>query len=456
MNSLETIKNQSFPSCTTLEWKAKAEQSLKGKTVETLQTTTYENIILKPLYTEQDERLVPDYPGGSDFRRGIYPLGYLTNDWVVAQQLSYETMEELQQKLNQSFDKGQTAISFNVSNNLLITETNLAKVLAESYRKYPFSINAKGRQISFLAELERIVEQDGDFDKVNGYIGADPVAVFAVEGCISEEFMNDWVKNIVRSIEKFPNLRTILIDTTPYHRGGASADQELGIAMAEGLFYLENIQDAGLELDEIFEKMIFQFSIGGNFFMEIAKLRAARILWNRISNVYGAADDKSKMHIAAETSSFTKTINDPHVNLLRAGNEAFAAVVGGIQYLHVSPFDELTGATSVSERIARNIQLLLKEEAHLKKVIDPAGGSWYVEELTNNLAEKAWAFFQAIEANGGILEVLKSSWLQQEIAKVYQKKNHDVQTRKKSMVGTNVYANLDEIITYQKTQAKTS
>ena len=172
--------------------------------------------------------------------------------------------------------------------------------------------------------------------------------------------------------------------------------------------------------------------------------------------VYGVADDKSKMHIAAETSSFTKTINDPHVNLLRAGNEAFAAVVGGIQYLHVSPFDEITGSTSVSERIARNIQLLLKEEAHLKKVIDPAGGSWYVEDLTNNLAEKAWGFFQTIEAKGGILEVLKSSWLQQEIAKVYQKKNHDVQTRKKSIVGTNVYANLDEIVTYQKTQVKNS
>ncbi|NHC40001.1 methylmalonyl-CoA mutase [Bacillus sp. MM2020_1] len=456
MNSLETIKNQAFPSCTTLEWKAKAEQSLKGKTVESLQTTTYENIILKPLYTDQDENPVSDYPGGSDFRRGIYPLGYLTNDWVVAQQLSYETVEELQQKLNQSFDKGQTAITFDVSKNLLITETNLAKVLAESYRKYPFSINAKGRQISFLAELERIVEQDGAFDKVSGYIGADPVAIFAEEGCISEEFINDWVKNIARSNEKFPNLRTILIDTAPYHRGGASADQELGIAMAEGLFYLENIQDVGLELDEIFEKMIFQFSIGGNFFMEIAKLRAARILWNRISNVYGAPDDKSRMHIAAETSSFTKTINDPHVNLLRAGDEAFAAVVGGIQYLHVSPFDELTGSTSVSERIARNIQLLLKEEAHLKKVIDPAGGSWYVEELTNNLAEKAWGFFQTIEAKGGILEVLKSSWLQQEIAKVYQKKNHDVQTRKKSIVGTNVYANLDEIVTYQKTQVKNS
>jgi methylmalonyl-CoA mutase len=180
--------------------------------------------------------------------------------------------------------------------------------------------------------------------------------------------------------------------------------------------------------------------------MEIAKLRAARVLWNRITSVYGATDDQCKMQIAAVTSSFTKTVNDPHVNLLRAGNEAFSAVIGGVQYLHVSPFDDLTGASPFSERVARNTQLLLKEEAHLKKVIDPAGGSWYVEELTNNLAEKAWGFLQQIEANDGILEALKSNWLQQEIAAVYQKKNQDVQTREKSIVGTNVYANLDEVV----------
>ncbi|MEH7502320.1 methylmalonyl-CoA mutase subunit beta [Neobacillus drentensis] len=456
MRSLEKIKNQSFPLVSAHEWKTKAEQSLKGKTVESLQTTTYENIILKPLYTHHDERPIPDYPGGSDFRRGIYPLGYTTNDWKVAQQLSYQTAEELQQKLKQSFDKGQTAISFKVTKGLLDRDTNLVRLLGESYCQYPFAINAKNLQTAFLAELERMDAQEGAIDKISGYIGSDPVAIFAEEGGISEGFFKEWVKNIVHSNEKFPNLRTILIDTAPYHNGGASAVQELGIAISEGVYYLENLQEAGLDLDVIFEKMIFQFSIGGNFFMEIAKLRAARMLWNRISSVYGVNNDKGKMHISAETSSFTKTINDPHVNLLRTGNEAFAAVVGGIQYLCVRPFDDLTGATPFSERIARNTQLLLKEEAHLKKVIDPAGGSWYVEELTNDIAEKAWGFFQKIEANGGILEVLKANWLQHEIAAVYEKKNQDVQIRKKSIVGTNVYANLDERVTHKKPQTKIS
>ncbi|WP_035445029.1 methylmalonyl-CoA mutase subunit beta [Bacillus sp. UNC41MFS5] len=455
MRSLENLKNQSFSSISEQAWTEKAEQSLKGKSVESLQTTTYENIILKPLYTRQDECPVPEYPGGSDFRRGIYPLGYLTNDWKVAQRLSCKSVEELQAKLHQLFKKGQSAISFNVSKSLLGGSQNLGKILADSYTQYPFSIDAKELQSTFLTELELIVEEDAS-EKISGYIGSDPVAIFAKEGVISEAIFKDWVNNISNAAEKFPNLRTILIDTSAYHNGGASAAQELGIAIAEGIFYLEHLQDAGMDLDAIFTKMIFQFSIGSNFFMEIAKLRAARVLWSRVSSVYGANEDKSRMNIAAETSTITKTLHDPYVNLLRAGNEAFAAVVGGIQYLHVSPFDDLTGVTSFSDRIARNTQLILKEEAQLQKVIDPAGGSWYVEHLTNELAEKAWGFFQRIDAHGGILEVLKSKWLQQEIAAVYEKKIDDIQTRRKSIVGTNVYANLDEMVTYKSLPEKNS
>lgn len=449
MSNVEKIKNQTFAAKTNLEWKKAAEASLKGKTVESLQTNTYETIILKPLYTKQDEQQIPAYSGGSDFRRGVYPLGYITNEWKVAQRLYYQTPEELQDKLHQSFEKGQTAISFEVKK-ILLENNNLLTILGESYNQYPFAINAKEYQSVFLSELTKMTEKEEASRRINGYIGSDPVAIFAEGGGISEELLNDWVTIIVRSNQKFPNLRTILIDTVPYHNGGANAVQELGIAMAEGVYFLEKLQEAGMELDEILSKMIFQFSIGGNFFMEIAKLRAARVLWSRVSELYGAKGDVCGMHIAAVTSSFTKTINDPHVNLLRSGNEAFAAVVGGVQYLHVNPFDDLTGATPFSERIARNTQLLLNEEAQLKKIIDPAGGSWYVEDLTNQLAEKAWKFFQQIDAIGGILEVLKANWLQQEITAIYDKKNTDIQTRKQSIIGTNVYANLDENISVFK------
>jgi len=184
--------------------------------------------------------------------------------------------------------------------------------------------------------------------------------------------------------------------------------------------------------------------MGCEFFIELAKLRAARIVWGRIASLYGAGQQAGGMEIAAETSRFTMTVTDPQVNLLRTADEAFAAVLAGVQYLHITPFDEITGSTPLSERIARNIQLILKEETQLKKIIDPAGGSWYLETLTNQLAGEAWAFFQRIEAKGGILEVVKNNWLQEQVEATFIKRNEDIQTRKKSIVGTNVYVKVDE------------
>ena len=437
---MENLRNQAFPRKTTQEWTAKAEQSLKGKTVESLQSTTYEEIILKPLYTRLDEKSVPDYPGGSDLRRGISPLGYVTNEWKVAQQISYQTKEELEGKLEQAVERGQTAISFELTHDLV--ETNEVTIFDLSH-KLSFAINSKGLQ---AALLEYLLKDNSNNENITGYIANDPISLFAENGVISEEFLQEWLDDIQSAAKQIPNLRTVLIDTTPYHNGGANAVQELGIAIAEGVFYLQKLIDSGIDMDTALSKMVFQFSIGSNFFMELAKLRAARILWNKVTEVYGADSSLQGMQIAAKTSSFTKTVYDPHVNILRAGNEAFAAVVGGIQYLHVAPFDKITGSSSFSERIARNIQLILKEEAQMQKVIDPAGGSWYVEELTTQLAEKAWSYFQQIEINGGILEALKTNWLQKEIAVVFENRLNDVHTRQQSIIGTNVYVNLAEMV----------
>ncbi|ULT55581.1 methylmalonyl-CoA mutase subunit beta [Neobacillus drentensis] len=442
---LDSIKNQSFLQKTIEDWQEKAESTLKGKKIDSLHQHTYENIVLKPLYSRNDEKPVPDYPGGSDYRRGIDPLGYHTNKWKVAQQLAYQSPSELKEKLHDAVEKGQTAIAFKVSEELIETNHSLSSVLEGLYHQYPLAINAKGWQSAVLKVLAKLAEDENTADKVTGYIGSDPIALFAEEGAFSQEYIEEWKKNINKYSKSFSSLSTILIDTTPYHNGGANAVQELAIAIAEGVQYLDILQESELDLPVIVKKIVFQFSIGSNFFMEMAKLRAARVLWNRITELYGIKDEAQGMIISAETSSFTKSLHDPYVNLLRAGNEAFAAIIGGVQYLQVSPFDHLTVTTPFAERIARNIQLLLKHEAHLEKVIDPAGGSWYVEELTNELAEKAWDYFQKIEAQGGILNSLKSNWLQQEIKAVYDSKNLDIQTRKQSMVGTNVYADINEI-----------
>jgi methylmalonyl-CoA mutase len=432
---LQELRNQSFPSQSIPEWKEKAEQSLKGKTIESLKCNTYENIILKPLYSKEDEFPVSEYPAGADYRRGIDALGYVTNEWRVAQRICYETSEELRDKLEDAVKKGQTALSFEVSKQLLGEDS--FNLLSDLAAQYPYAVNTKEHQETFLNKL--INQQN-----ITGYIANDPISLFAEKGNISEEFLHASIKNIIHAHSQFPKIRTLLIDISTYHNGGASAVQELATAIAEGVYYLQKLIENGMELETALSKMVFQFSIGSNFFMELAKLRAARILWSKVTEVYGADRSYQGMHIAAETSLLTKTIYDPHVNLLRAGNEAFAAVLGGVQYIHVMPYDDLTGSSSFSERIARNIQLILQEEAHLKRIVDPAGGSWYIEELTTRLAERAWELFQQIETNGGVLEVLKSNWLQKEIAAVYQKRNEDTQTRRQSIIGTNVYTNLDE------------
>ncbi|MED4223739.1 methylmalonyl-CoA mutase subunit beta [Neobacillus cucumis] len=441
---MDNLKNQSFSQRTEKDWQAKVEAFLKGKRIESLNRDTYENIVLKPLYTKKDQKPVPDYAGGSDYRRGIYPLGYLTNEWIVAQELSYESPEELKEKLHEVLKKGQTAIAFSISEDLMESTENLSSVLTGYYHQYPLAINIEGLSGEVLSILAKMAEQDNQAENVLGYIGSDPIALFAEEGVVSKEFIGEWKKTIIETNRRLPNLQTILINTETYHNGGANAVQELGIAIAEGVYFLDILQEDEMEIEQILAKMIFQFSIGNNFFMEIAKLRAARILWNRITELYGVTDEARKMIISAKTSTFTKSIFDPYVNLLRAGNEAFAAIIGGVQYLQVTPFDFLTHSTSSAERIARNTQLILKQESHLGTVIDPAGGSWYLEQLTNDLAEKAWEYFQKIEGQGGILNALKSGWLQQEINTVFEKRNLDLQTRKQSMIGTNFYADLNE------------
>jgi methylmalonyl-CoA mutase len=438
---LDNFRNQSFPIKTTEEWAAKAEQSLKGKSIETLKSSTYEKIFLKPLYSQWDLENAPDYPGGSDFRRGINPLGYVTNEWKVAQRISYHSVDELKEKLHGSIEKGQTALSFEVSKAIIESKEVLYDLLGDLSSRFPLAINAKGMQSALLALL---IERETIANEVSGYVASDPFSLFADEGFIVEEFFKSWLNDVKLAKEKLPNLRTVLINTSTYHQGGANAVQELGIAAATGTFYLEGLLDKGMKLEDVLGNMIFQFSIGSNFFMELAKIRAARILWNKITQVYGADSKDRGMHITAETSSFTKTVYDPYVNLLRAGNEGFAAVVGGVQYLHITPFDDITGSSQLSERIARNTQNILKEEAYLQKVVDPAGGSWYVEALTKELAENAWQYFQQIEVKGGLLEVLKSGWLQEEITAVQTKREQDVFTRKQSIVGTNMYANLAE------------
>lgn len=450
--TIDNMKATSFKDATFEDWQEKAAASLKGKPIDSLYTNTYEDITLKPLYTKGDlpSEMGGELPGQPDYRRGIHSLGYQSESWHIANRLFYSNVGELKGKLDNALSKGQTAISFEVKPELFSDNRALVSFISSFKNKYPISLDAGFLQTPLLAALAIAGKESGSAEELSGFAGADPVAEAVLVGGLpaeENEFFMQWSKVLKEAADQLPEVKTVLINTVPYHNSGANAVQELAMAVSTGVYLLNKLLDNGWELKKALSKIVFHFAIGSNFFMETAKLRAARLLWSKISEAFGAEDEDRKMVLSAETSQFTKTIFDPYVNMLRTGNEAFAAVLGGIQYLHTASFDEPAGtANSFSERVARNTQLVLKSEAHLEKITDPAGGSWYVESLTKELAEKAWELFLEIEGKGGIYETMKSGWLQEQIAETQEKRQQDIATRKKSMIGTNVYANLSDNI----------
>lgn len=439
---MNEMLDSTFPAPTLEEWERKAEQSLKGKPLQTLLTTTFEGIPLKPLYTEKDEQseYVSQFPGQVDFRRGIDPLGYIQNDWLIAQKMKFQVNKDLNKQLISALEKGQATISFEITAELISQLACLEAV----HTKIPYSLNAKEWHADIINEVSKCANHLAG----SGFIAKDPLALFVEKGAETDSVAahyDELFQSVDKAGETLPNIRTILIDTTPYHNGGAHAVQELAVAMSTAVCHIEQFLKRGKSIDFTLSKFVFHFSVGASFFMEIAKLRAARILWNKIAEAYQANETNRKMVIAASTSQFTKTVYDPHVNILRSSNEAFAAVLGGVQYLHVTPFNEPDGDDhKLANRIARNTQHILKEEALLTKTVDPAGGSWYVEWLTTELAEKAWQLFLELDEQGGIIESLKSGSLQNEIASVRNKREHAVMTKEQIIVGTNKYEMSEE------------
>ncbi|MCQ6273767.1 methylmalonyl-CoA mutase [Bacillus sp. V3B] len=442
--SLKKMINHSFSKQTIEDWKQKAQESLNGRSVESLETNTYEGIVLKPLYTKGDlkENTISQFPGSGDFRRGSSTLGYIQEPWKIVQRIDINQIEECKNHLKTSIQKGQTAITFTPS---LLIMKELPQLLADYGHRYFFSVNGA----SYQKEIIHTLTQMKNSNEVTGYVGKDPVSLFAKEQGMKEDLepvYDRLYETIQAASVSCPKLKTLLVDTTFYHNSGANVVQELAISMATAVHHIEQLRKRGVELEDILEKMVVHFSIGSHFFMEVAKLRATRALWSKVTEAYGVSVKKQgQLVISADTSWFTKTAYDPYVNLLRAANEAFAAVLGGVQYLHVSPYNELEGKTSAfSERIARNIQLLLKDEVRLGSVVDPAGGSWYIESLTDQLIEQAWSQFLKIDEMGGIVKGINNGWLQSEINEIKVKRQTDILTCKQIIVGTNKYINVKE------------
>jgi len=444
-----------FPSIDYEAWKQEVEKSLKDKPFEKLHKNTYENITLKPIYTKQDIEeisFLKEMPGEGSNVRASNLTGYVNQPWHVSQDLDILSPSEFNLALKEALNNGQTMIHFTLQPQNSSSEGLALHSLEDmsealdgiNLSTTPVLIDVKSDLLSFLS----LVDSFTKVDTLTGTIAMDPLAFLVEQGELSikpEVAFDQLAKSVKWAMEKKTKLRTILVTGTPYHNGGANAVQELTYTIGTGIEYISELLERGLSIDEIASRMTFTFSIGSNIFMEIAKLRAARIIWSTVMDAYGGNEDSSKMKIHARTSAFTKTIYDPYVNILRSTIEAFSAIIGGVESLHVSAFDEpIKRSDSFSRRIARNTQSILREESFLHKVIDPAGGSWYVESLTNELAEKAWELLNKIEAQGGMLQALKSGVVQESISTVFNERLVNVNHRKEKIVGTNMYANIQE------------
>jgi methylmalonyl-CoA mutase len=423
------------------EWEKVAVSSLKGKPIDKLFTSTNEGITLKPIYTKADEQLQQMKMSAS------------SNVWEISQELHASSIHELVASIKQAISNGQTSINLQFKtidsergikiNNL----EELAQVLTSiPLEKLTFFINTRLQQSPFIAGVVSLQKKNNTV--LQGVIGSDPIAEWVSDGQLPTtlDFYYDEMAAVLKETQaSCPSLKTILVQSQPYHNGGANAVQELGNSLSVAIEYVRQCLKRGLTIDNIAPRIAFSFSVGSNLFMEIAKLRAAKYLWASIINEFGGNSESQKMWLQVRTSATTKTKNDPYVNMLRSTVESFAAVIGGATSIHTSTYDEaFQTATPFSERIARNVQSILKEEAHLNRVLDPLKGSWYIESLTKQVAEKAWESIQKIERNGGITTALREGSVQEEIKSSRDRRLDKIDLRKERIVGTNMYANVNE------------
>ncbi|MGM9608016.1 MAG: methylmalonyl-CoA mutase family protein [Oscillospiraceae bacterium] len=454
------------------EWKEAAVTALKGAPFDKkMYTKTYEGITLEPIYTLNDAKLdgpQTQPPGCAPYVRGIDAAGYMAQPWKISQYVNAVLPEDANRILKEELDRGNETVHLSLNpstlgcrNELdpadrmgvhLATLRDLNTALdGVDLREHPVQLYCGPSAVPMLGMLLARAREKGEAEQLSrysGYIGADPLGFLAQNGSLPcpLDFLYDEMALVIQwSKENLPDCKTILIRSDCYHNGGANDVQEVAYCISTAIQYINAMQLRGLEIGEIAQQIAFSFSLGANFFMEIAKLRAVRKIWAEVIASYGGDEEAQKICVLARTSAFTTTALDPYVNVLRASTQTFSGVVGGIQGLSVTPFDEAVRESNVqSRRIARNIQLMFQNEFNMLQPVDPAGGSWYVESLTEQLGQAIWAQVQQTEGDGGILEQLKSGAVQESVEKILRERYQKLATRADRAVGCNMYANMLE------------
>ena len=437
-----------FKAPTTQEWLDKIEVDLKGADFQKrLVWRTNEGFNVQPFYRREDvlKLKTPDsLPGEFPFVRGNKKD---SNAWYVRQDINVEEAKAANEKALDVLNKGIDSLCFKVSGDKVNYE--FIETLLEGIRCDIVEVNfntCKRHTLELAEVLVSYFEKKGyDKEKVVGSIDFDPMEKIVMKGKDVTSLLSEAPK-LIEIFKDYPNFRCITVNSESLNNAGAYIVQELGYALSWGNEYLAQLTDAGIDADLAAKKIKFNMGISENYFMELAKFRAARMLWAQIVKQYDPkCDCACKMIVNATTSKYNQTIFDSYVNLLRSQTEAMSAALGGVHSMVVVPFDSTYELpTDFSERIARNQQLLLKDECHFGEVVDPGAGSYYIEHLTDSLAVEGWKIFLKVEEEGGFLAAVKAGTVQDDINSTNVKRHGDAAKRKEFILGTNQFPNFIE------------
>ncbi|MFI6944031.1 methylmalonyl-CoA mutase family protein [Streptomyces sp. NPDC050418] len=436
-----------FPDATHEQWQRLVEGVLRksGKEVsgdaaeDALSTQLEDGLTTRPLYTSADT--APGLPGFAPYTRGARPEGTAAAGWDVRQRHTQPDPVRANEALLGDLENGVTSLWLVVGEGGLPVD-GLARALDGVYLDLaPIALDSGAQFPQAARELLRLhTERGTPAADIRGSLGGDPLGYEARTGRVQD--FAPVAEYAAQLAAGYPGLKALTVDALPYHEAGASAGQELGASLATGVAYLRQLTDAGLSVQEAAGQLEFRYAATADQFLTIAKFRAARRLWARVAEVCGAEGAQSQH---AVTSSVMMSRRDPWVNMLRTTVATLAAGVGGAESVTVLPFDHALGLPDAfARRIARNTSTILLEESHLARVIDPAGGSWFVEELTDQLAEAGWAFFQEIERTGGQAEALRGGMLRERIAETWSVRSRKLATRKEPITGVSEFPHLAE------------
>ncbi|MFZ7090119.1 methylmalonyl-CoA mutase [Primorskyibacter sp. 2E233] len=452
------------------DWRQLAEKELRGRTVDDLTWHTLEGIEVKPLYTEDDTKDLPhmgSLPGVGPFTRGVKATMYAGRPWTIRQYAGFSTAEESNAFYRKALDAGQQGVSvafdlathrgYDSDHPRVVGDVGKAGVAIDSVEdmkilfdgipldKVSVSMTMNGAVIPILANFIVTGEEQGhDKAILSGTIQNDILKEFMVRNTYiyppapSMRIISDIIEY---TSNEMPRFNSISISGYHMQEAGASLVQELAYTLADGKEYVKTAIEAGMDIDKFAGRLSFFFAIGKNFFMEVAKLRAARMLWHRIMTELGAKNDRSKMlRTHCQTSGVSLTEQDPYNNVIRTAYEAMSAVLGGTQSLHTNALDEAIALpTDFSARIARNTQLILQEETGVTNVVDPLAGSYYVEKLTHDLAEEAWKLIAEVDEMGGMTKAVESGMPKLRIEETAARRQADIDRGTDVIVGVNKY-----------------